>query len=116
MSVRAAGHLEELAALARGGERASVVFTVQRPEPIRAVRPSALHDPAFAEAARMAAAAGVTFHAVQVVPGLDGYRITRTLRVDLRAYDAAPLAAYRAARLPESGWVRDPRRVAAPGP
>ncbi|MEM1413699.1 MAG: DNA/RNA nuclease SfsA [Myxococcota bacterium] len=112
VSVRAAGHLAELAALAREGARASVVFTVQRPEPIRAVRPSMLHDPAFAEAAREAGAAGVRFRAVQVVPNLAGYAITRELAVDLRAYDPAPLARFRDARLPESGWRADPRRAA----
>ncbi|MEO0324698.1 MAG: DNA/RNA nuclease SfsA [Myxococcota bacterium] len=110
VSVRASGHLAELASLARQGLRATVVFTLQRPEPVRAVRPSALHDPAFADAARAAGDAGVRFRAVQVLADARGYTLTRELPVDLKPYDLAPLAVHRAARLPRSGWRADPAR------
>ena len=55
-------HLEELAALAREGDRAAVVFVVQRSD-AAAFAPNAEIDPAFARALREAQAAGVETYA-----------------------------------------------------
>lgn len=51
-------HLEELAAIARSGERAAVCFIVQRPD-ADMLRPQWDRDPAFAEALEEAERAGV---------------------------------------------------------
>ena len=68
VSERATRHVQHLAEASERGERATVLFVVQRPEPIRAVRPSMLHDPALADACRAAAEAGVRFRALQRKP------------------------------------------------
>lgn len=96
-SERGRRHLDELASLAREGHSASVIFTVQRTG-ARGVRPSDLHDPSLARAARRAARAGVRFRALEIEPTLLGYRVERELPVDLRPYDAALLAPLAGAR------------------
>ncbi|MEZ5896948.1 MAG: DNA/RNA nuclease SfsA [Parvularculaceae bacterium] len=58
VTTRGAKHMAELAALARGGTRAVVVFVVQRGDCTR-FAPAADLDPAYADALRLAAAAGV---------------------------------------------------------
>ncbi len=105
VSARATRHLHELAAEVHSGRKATVLFVLQRTDG-RALRPSRLHDPDFATAAREAAAAGVRFRAVQVDPTPEGYRYLRPIPVDLGAYDPAPLAPYREALLAHSGWRR----------
>ena len=105
VSERAAGHLRELAAHAERGWRATVLFVLQRTDG-RALRPSRLHDPAFADAAQAAAAAGVRFRAVQVDPTPAGHRFVRTLPVDLKPYDPARLTPFREALAASSGWKR----------
>ncbi|MDX1688805.1 MAG: DNA/RNA nuclease SfsA [Candidatus Promineifilaceae bacterium] len=55
-------HLEELAAAVEAGERAAVVFVVQRPD-ARQFAPHPTADPAFAETLRAVAAAGVDVRA-----------------------------------------------------
>lgn len=92
-SERARKHLGELASLARRGSGATVIFTVQRVG-ARAVRPSEIHDPEFARAARDAARAGVRFRALQIRPTPEGYLIERELPVDLAAYDPASVRAF----------------------
>jgi len=57
-TVRGARHLDELAALVAAGERAMVVFIVQRDD-ARRFAPFAARDPAFAAALARAQAAGV---------------------------------------------------------
>ena len=109
VSKRAAGHLDELAAQVVQGRRATVLFVLQRNDG-RALRPSRLHDPAFAEAATRAQLAGVKFRAVRVEPTPQGYRFGGTLPVDLAPYDPATLAPYREALAPTSGWQRRGRR------
>lgn len=105
VSARAAGHLAELAAAVRGGDRATVLFTLQRGDG-RFLRPSRLHDPVFAEAATEAHRAGVRFRAVALEPRLEGFRFLGALPVRLGAYDAAALAPYREALAACSGWRR----------
>ncbi|MEL6543627.1 MAG: DNA/RNA nuclease SfsA [Myxococcota bacterium] len=105
VSARAAGHLEELARQRKLGDKASVLFVVQRVDAER-IRPSDLHDPAFALAAREAAGAGVNFRAVVVEPSIEGYRLVGEILVDLRAYPVEKLEAERDANTPRSGWTR----------
>jgi len=105
VSERATHHVEALAERVRAGDRATVLFTVQRAD-AKSVRPSDLHDPTFAEACREARGAGVRFRAVRVVPTLDAYEVRGAMPVDLRPYGTKRQAAWRASRLPESGWKR----------
>lgn len=93
-SERAARHLDELAAVARAGHRALVLFTVQRAD-ARALRPSDLHDPRFAAAARRAAAAGVRFRALSIRPTLAGFHVERFIPVDLTPYSTRRIARWR---------------------
>ncbi len=112
VSARATHHLHTLSDIVMGNlgptdalqgrARASVLFTVQHPG-ATALRPSDLHDPAFAAAARKAANLGVAFHACKVAPTLAGYRFEGMLPVDLRPYATAQLEAYRQANAPYSG-------------
>ena len=112
VSERAAAHLHELAALADGtmpaavngvgagagldGRSAHVVFFCQWPG-ARGVRPSDIHDPAFATAARDAGARGVKFTALAVRQTPDVTVVEAILPVDLVPYDPAPAAGWRAA-------------------
>ena len=108
VSARATEHVEQLAARVRSGDRASVLFVVQRDD-ARRLRPSALHDPAFARAVWAAAGEGVRFRAVSVRPTPRGYRFLGSLPVDPRPYDPAPLERFRARLMPDSGWRRRSR-------
>lgn len=105
VSERAAGHLRELTGCVQRGDKATVLFTVQRRDGL-VVRPSDLHDPAFAEEARRAGDAGVRFTAVMLEPTREGFRFGGILPVDLKVYDPQPLSEYREALLPYSGWKR----------
>jgi len=106
VSERATRHVEHLTVAVREGEKATILFVVQRPEPIRAVRPSMLHDPELADACRRAADAGVRFQAVQVRPTPESYDITGTLPVDLKPYDPAPQIPWRDRGRELGGWRR----------
>lgn len=105
VSERAAGHLRELAEMARGENLATVLFVVQRND-ARALRPSDLHDPTMAAAARDAKAAGVRFRCAVVEPSIQGYRFIGEIPVDLRPYPFEVLALEREANAPFSGWTR----------
>jgi len=105
VSVRAAHHMAALAATVASGARATVLFCVQR-EDARAVRPSRLHDPDFAEAARHARRAGVRLRALRVRATPAAYEVLDEIPVDLRPYDASQHVVWREARLPFSGWRR----------
>ena len=105
VSARAASHLDELVRCVEGGDRASVLFTVQRNDG-RFVRPSDLHDPTFASAARRAAAAGVAFRALSLDPRPDGFRYLGTLPVRLAPYATRPLEPHRERLREASGWRR----------
>ena len=93
-SERGQRHLAELSELCRRGRAATVIFTVQRTD-ARGVRPSDVHDPELARAARHAARAGVRFRALQVRPTREGYSIERELPVDLEPYDLGSVRAFK---------------------
>lgn len=105
---RGAEHLRHLAEEVRKGHRATVLFTALVPE-VEALRPSALHDPAFFEAARDAAEVGVKFRAVHLRPSLKGFELIREVPVQLRRYDPATLESWREANASSSGWRRLPK-------
>ncbi|HSG91964.1 MAG TPA: DNA/RNA nuclease SfsA [Pseudomonadales bacterium] len=105
VSVRAAGHLRELAEQVKLGKKATVLFMLQRTDG-HALRPSRLHDPAFADAATEAHEGGVRFLAVKVAPTPEGYRFLGMIPVDLRPHDTTPLEPYRAELDATSGWKR----------
>ncbi|KIG17293.1 Sugar/maltose fermentation stimulation protein [Enhygromyxa salina] len=106
VSARATHHLHALREVVEAGAKATVLFTIQRPD-VEAIRPSILHDPAFAEAAREAGAAGVRFRAVTIQATLDSLDVMREIPVELAAYDTAPHARWQAKKLPWSGWRND---------
>lgn len=110
VSARAAQHLESLIFAVEDGAAATVLFTIQRPD-VRAIRPSDLHDPTFAAAARTAGRAGVRFRAVTIRPTLRAYEVVREIPVDLREYETDEHQRWRAEKLPWSGWRRDPERI-----
>lgn len=94
VSERAASHLRELAAVLATGATAEVLFFVQVAD-ARAVRPSDVHDPAFAAAAREAHAAGVAFSAVTVAQSPDSITVLRRIPVDLKPYATPRIARWR---------------------
>lgn len=113
-SDRATKHLEELGRLAEEGQRATVLFLVQRDD-ARAVRPSDAHDPTFARAARRARERGVRFLALRVRPTLEGYVVEKELLpVDLEPYGTEALAPWRAEERRFAGWERPPKAEARP--
>lgn len=79
-TARGARHLRELAALARTGGAAAVVFVVQRPD-ARSVAPNRATDPAFADALAAAVQAGVTLLAYSCHVTLNGMRLARRIPV-----------------------------------
>lgn len=105
VSVRAAGHLKELAHCVGNGDKATVLFTVQRNDAQR-VLPSDLHDPAFAVEARRAHKKGVRFIALGFEPTPEGFQFLGTVPVSLTEYEIAPLTPYREALQAFSGWKR----------
>lgn len=113
VSVRATHHLQALAQMVAGGAKATVLFTIQRPD-VRAIRPSILHDPQFAAAARAAGAAGVRFRALTIRPTLRAFEIISEIPVELDEYDTSEHQRWRTDKLRWSGWTRDPQRAAPP--
>jgi len=105
-SERGERHLKELTEMVRAGHRATVIFSLQRAD-ARKVRPSDVHDPGLAAAARAAAGAGVAFRAIRVRPSLRGYEVERELPVDLRPYPLEPVRHWRE-NAPRSGVLPDP--------
>ena len=105
VSERAAGHLRELAREVGEGRLATVLFVLQRTD-AKSLRPSRLHDPAFADAAEFAAAAGVRFRAAVFDPRPDGHEFLGMVPVDLKPYDVERVRPYREALAPQSGWKR----------
>lgn len=94
VSARASRHLEELTRVVRAGHSALVLLLVQHAR-ANAVRPSDVHDPAFASAARAAEAAGVAFRALRVRPTPRAYVVEREIPVELVPYDTQPIVEYR---------------------
>lgn len=109
VSERASKHLEELIDVVRSGHRATVLFTIQRPD-ARAIRPSDVHDPVFAETARRAHAAGVAFRALLIVPTREGYIVDRQVPVDSRPYGLRRQRRWREQHRAFSGWERVSRK------
>ncbi|WOJ93479.1 DNA/RNA nuclease SfsA [Congregibacter variabilis] len=105
VSKRATEHLETLASKVQQGDKASVLFVVQRRDG-EFVRPSALHDPAFAKSAADARKQGVQFQALQFDPGIQGYSYLGTLPVDTRPYPPEDISDFRDAYVDSSGWTR----------
>ncbi len=81
-TARGARHLEELAQLARGGQRAALVYVVQRAD-AAAVAAAAQVDPSYAAALDRAAAAGVALAAVEVAVNPEELTPARPLPVSL---------------------------------
>ncbi|MDW8248928.1 MAG: DNA/RNA nuclease SfsA [Myxococcales bacterium] len=105
VSARGAKHLRELAEVVRKGGKASVLFVIQR-EDARFVRPSDVHDPAFAREARVAAEVGVTFHALKLRLTEMGAEFAGVLPVDLSPYDIERPRRWRDEERRWSGWER----------
>lgn len=78
VSVRAAKHLRELEAVAARGDRAVVLFVVQRAD-CEVVRVAADLDPKFADALAQATAAGVEVHAYGCAIGAESVSLLRPL-------------------------------------
>lgn len=81
VTARGRRHLLELADLARQGDRAVVIFVVQRPD-AQLVRAHRLNDPALAEALDMAAGAGVEFYAWICTVTLQGAALLEPIAVE----------------------------------
>jgi sugar fermentation stimulation protein A len=81
-SRRAARHMEALVQRVQAGERAAVIFCVQRPD-VERVCPAAHIDPDFTRALMRAAAAGVEIYALGASVELDAIRLMRNLNVSL---------------------------------
>ncbi|MCC6548319.1 DNA/RNA nuclease SfsA [Candidatus Sumerlaeota bacterium] len=86
VSERATKHLDELMEVVRQGHGATVIFTAQRGD-TKAMRPSDIHDPAFAAAARRAKECGVDFRAIRIRPTLEAMVIEQSIPVDMKEYD-----------------------------
>lgn len=99
VSARATEHVGELTSLASApGHQSQVLFVVQI-SGCRGVRPSDMHDPAFATAARCAGAAGVRFRALLVEHTPTEIRVQGLLPVDLRPYMLDRVQGWRAEAL-----------------
>jgi sugar fermentation stimulation protein A len=104
-SERAVAHALALARQVKRGDRATVLFTVQRDD-AKSVRPSALHCHEFAVALRKAAKAGVAVRAVRLVPTVQGVVFDGEIEVDLSVYRAEDLRAWCSSYDSTSGWIR----------
>jgi sugar fermentation stimulation protein A len=110
-SERATAHVEALEKLVKQGTRATVLFTLQRAD-ASGLRPSALHDPAFAAALRKAAAEGLEARALRFTPSLHGLTFDREVPVDLSDYALDPVRTFGEALCPTSGWERKDGKTA----
>ena len=73
-TLRGARHVRTLAAARQAGERAAVLFLIQRPDAVR-FRPHPTADPALAAALREAAAVGVEVYAYRCAVSPEGMEI-----------------------------------------
>jgi sugar fermentation stimulation protein A len=97
--------LDELVERVRAGDKASVLFVVQRKDG-QFVRPSAPHDPAFAKAATDARKERGRFQALQFDPGTRGFSYLSTIPVDTKPYPLREIRRFREAHAHSSGWAR----------
>ena len=95
-SERASHHLEALAAERSRTRDAAVLFVCQM-APVRAVRPSDVHDPVFAETARRVRKQGVRFFAVSIEHEVESVRLVGRIPVDLRPYGVRKVQRWRSA-------------------
>ena len=108
VSERATSHVQALTRQVKKGVPATVLFTVLRDD-AEALRPSALHDPAFATSMRRAVKAGLTARAVKLSPSLEGFTFAGELPVELSGVaERAWSTEYDAT----SGWERKDGRWA----
>ena len=105
VSERATGHVEALTRLVKKGLKATVLFTLLRDDP-RLLRPSGLHDPAFALAMRRAVSAGLSARAVRLVPTLEGIRFDGEVPVDVSGVDLTATRTWSTSYDSTSGWER----------
>ena len=82
VTARGARHLRELAARARAGDRAVLLFCAKRAD-TRRVRPADEIDPAYGEALREAAAGGVEIYAYRCDVTTAGVWLSERVPVDL---------------------------------
>jgi sugar fermentation stimulation protein A len=80
VTARGTKHLQEMAALARRGTRAVLLFCAQRAD-AREVRPADHIDPTYGRTLREALAAGVEAFAYGAVVSADGIELVRRLPV-----------------------------------
>jgi sugar fermentation stimulation protein A len=81
-SARGSRHLEELAAAAREGYRAAVLFLIQRDDAV-SFSPNDAGDPVFGAALRRAAAAGVEITAIKCVVKKHGVALDGEVPVEI---------------------------------
>ena len=105
VSARATGHVDALTRLVKKGVPATVLFTLQRAD-VNALRPSAVHDPKFAQAMRRAVRAGLTTRAIRLVPTLEGITFEGEVPVHVERYPTAPSREWSRAYDETSGWQR----------
>jgi sugar fermentation stimulation protein A len=82
VTLRGRRHLAELSARVRAGERATMLYVIQR-EDAAALGPADAIDPAYGEALRAAAGAGVQVLAYRAAVRTDGIELTTPLPVQL---------------------------------
>lgn len=80
VSARGTKHLRELAAMVAEGQRAVLVFCVQRGD-VEAVRPADAIDPAYGQGLRQALTAGVEVLAYRATVSLEGIVLTKAIPV-----------------------------------
>ncbi len=90
VTTRGRRHLEHLMARRRAGERAALLFVVQRADADR-VAPADDIDPAYGATLRAAAEAGVELHALGARVLADRLRVERVLPIDLAPAGEASL-------------------------
>ncbi|MFZ5775715.1 MAG: DNA/RNA nuclease SfsA [Thermodesulfobacteriota bacterium] len=83
VTTRGARHLEELLALRRNGQRAVVLFCVQR-EDVQWFSPASHLDPAYAEGLRIAMAGGVEALAYRAILSPEEIRLAHRLEVRVK--------------------------------
>ncbi|MDP3231997.1 MAG: DNA/RNA nuclease SfsA [Myxococcales bacterium] len=110
-SERAKRHVDALVRRVAAGDRATVLFTLQRDD-VTALRPSALHAPEFARSVWRAAKLGVTFRALRFKPTLEGVTLLDEVPVDVDRYAASTLAEWSRALDDASGWERKDGKIA----
>ena len=84
ITARGAKHLDILAEIARGGERAAMLYVIQRGDTSSFTLAEDI-DPHYAEAFKNACDAGVEIHAWQCHIGLDEIKITEPIAVSYRS-------------------------------